>query len=301
MTSLPLARRAASRFVAGETSREALAVVAVLNRQGIQATLDHLGESTTSREEAMQASREILDLLDQIDQSGVRANISIKLSQIGLTIDRALCRELLFAILGKAKALGNFVRIDMEDSSLTRVTLELYLDALNHGFQDTGIVLQSYLYRTGADLDQVLAAGGRVRLCKGAYNEPDTVAFPHKKDVDEAYDRLAQRLLDETRQKNSPALSPDGRIPPIAALATHDPLRIQNARQAARERNLPSQAVEFQMLYGIRRDLQAQLAAAGYAVRVYVPYGTHWYPYFMRRLAERPANVWFILSNFFRN
>ena len=163
----------------------------------------------------------------------------------------------------------------------------------------SGVVLQAYLYRTGADLDRVLAIGGRVRLCKGAYNEPASVAFPRKADVDENYDRLSRQILMQALDCGQPELSADGRIPPIPAMATHDPKRIEFARRAARELAVPPRAVEFQMLYGIRRDLQEELAAAGYPVRVYVPYGTHWYPYFMRRLGERPANIWFFISNLF--
>ena len=300
ITHWGFAWRAASRFVAGETSADALNVVQQLNQRGIQATLDHLGESTTSAAEARSAAQEITTLFEQIHQRGLRSNVSLKLSQLGLVVDPALCRELLFGILEQACRTDNFVRIDMEDASLTSQTIGLYQAAREQGYDNVGIVLQAYLYRTGADLDRVLASGGRVRLCKGAYNEPASVAFPRKADVDENYDRLARKLLEQALECGMPALSADGRIPPIPAIATHDPARIDYARRAASELGLSPRGLEFQMLYGIRRDLQEELAAAGYPVRVYVPYGSHWYPYFMRRLGERPENIWFFLSNYFR-
>lgn len=300
ITHWSFAWRAASRFVAGETAAEGLKAVRDLNTRGIQATLDHLGESTTSREEAHNAADEVISLLEKIEQHHLRANVSLKLSQIGLVIDPALCQELLFNILTKAREQNNFIRIDMEDSSLTTPTLALYHAAREQGFDNVGIVLQAYLYRTGADLDRILARHGRVRLCKGAYKEPASVAFPRKADVDENFDRLARSLIQGALEASCPALSDDGRFPPIPALATHDPARIWAARQFAEEVGLPQNAMEFQMLYGIRRDLQDQLAASGYPVRVYVPYGTHWYPYFMRRLGERPENIWFFVAHFFR-
>ena len=301
LTRWGFAWRAASRFVAGETREEAINVVRQLNRSGIQVTLDHLGESTSTAEEARAASAEIITLLEEIDRTGLRSNVSIKLSQIGLKIDPDLCFEELINILERARALGNFVRIDMEDSSLTALTLDLYHRAVQRRYANVGIVLQSYLYRTGADLEQVLLHGGRVRLCKGAYNEPAEVAYPRKADVDGNYDRLAARLLQGALDCSAPELSQDGRSPPIAAFATHDPARIDYIRRTAIELNFPKRALEFQMLFGIRRDLQESLAASGYPVRVYVPYGDHWYPYLMRRLGERPANIWFFLSNFIRN
>jgi proline dehydrogenase len=189
----------------------------------------------------------------------------------------------------------------MEDSGLVDRTLAQYFWSLENGFRaQTGIVLQSYLYRTVKDLTEVLERGGRIRLCKGAYKEPEAVAFPGKADVDLNFDQLTLQLLRGCQKGGAEPLSPDGRIPPVPAIATHDPARIDFARRAVRELGLPHSAVEFQMLYGIRRDLQAELSADGFPVRVYVPYGTHWYPYFMRRLGERPANIWFFISNFFR-
>ena len=301
LTRWGFAWRAASRFVAGETREEALNVVRQLNRSGIQVTLDHLGESTSTTDEARNASAEIIALLDEIDRDGLRSNVSIKLSQIGLKIDPNLCFELLINILEHARTLGNFIRIDMENSSLTALTLDLYYKAVQRRYTNLGIVLQSYLYQTGADLEQVLLVGGRVRLCKGAYNEPVSVAYPRKADVDENYDWLAACLLQGALDCGAPELSRDGRLPPIAAYATHDPARIEYVRRTATDLNFPPRALEFQMLYGIRRDLQESLAASGYPVRVYVPYGDHWYPYLMRRLGERPANIWFFLTNFMRN
>lgn len=300
ITRWGFARRMASRFVAGETAEEAIRAIRQLNAHGINGTLDHLGENTSSPDAARQAAGEVAAMLEAIDRAGVRANVSIKLSQMGLTIDPNLCRENLCSLLEKASSLGNFVRIDMEDAALTEHTLDMYYWARQQGFENTGIVIQSYLFRSEADIRRIGDLSGRVRLCKGAYKEPPAVAFPLKSDVDEHFDHLAELLMEGATRAGLPRLSEDGRIPPIPALATHDERRIHQARAAAIRLKLPKEALEFQMLYGIRRDLQQELAAAGYPVRVYVPYGTHWYPYFMRRLGERPANVWFLASNFFR-
>jgi proline dehydrogenase len=193
-----------------------------------------------------------------------------------------------------------FIRVDMEDSTLTEVTLRMVRQAKQNGYTNAGIVIQAYLRRSENDIRCLIQDGIRVRLCKGAYQEGPEVAFPRKADVDANYDRLAQMLLEGAAAAGSPQASDDGHFPPIPAIATHDPHRIEVVRLLIDRLGLPKRAVEFQMLYGIRRDLQEDLAAAGYAVRVYVPYGTHWYPYFMRRLGERPANIWFFASNFFR-
>lgn len=300
ITGWGFAWRAASRFIAGETLEEALRVIRDLNERGINATLDHLGENTTNPEEARLAADEVIHALRGMDASHARANVSIKLSQLGLTLDEDLCRENLRRILTEARALHTFVRIDMEDSTLTERTLQAYYWACQQGFENTGIVIQSYLYRSEADLREIEKRGGRVRLCKGAYQEPPAVAFPKKQDVDANYDHLAAMLMESAIKAGVPEISSDGRLPPIPALATHDDERILAAQTQARFFGLPKGAVEFQMLYGIRRDLQDSLVAQGFPVRVYVPYGTRWYPYFMRRLAERPANVWFFLSNYFR-
>ena len=300
ITRWGFAWRAASRFIAGENGDEAILAIKQLNESGILATLDHLGENTSSVAEARKSTDEILQVLDQIHISGVRSNVSIKLSQIGLLLDDELCQQNLARILQKAQLTNNFVRIDMEDSSLTEKTLDALRWARARGFFNVGIVIQSYLYRSAADVRMLIEEGIRVRLVKGAYQESASVAYPAKEDVDKAFDQLAELLLAGSLSNRVDSSPTDGRFPPLAAIASHDVKRIQFAREVQQKLGLPKEALEFQMLYGIRRDLQQELAAAGYPVRVYVPYGTHWYPYFMRRLAERPANVWFFISNFFK-
>jgi proline dehydrogenase len=298
VTQWSVTRRVATRFIAGDTLADALNVIRELNRKGIQATLDHLGENTATADEAAKAADDITAALDGIAQAGLRANVSVKLTQIGLRIDPALCANLLAQIVAHAQKYGSFIRVDMEDAPVTQITLDTVRQVQQRGLKNVGIVVQSYLYRSQADIQALVAEGVRVRLCKGAYKEPADVAYPKKSDVDNQFDVLARLLLDSATQL--PGLSTDGKIPPLPALATHDALRIENAKAYAAKIGLPKQYVEFQMLHGIRRDLQENLAAEGYPVRVYVPYGTQWYPYFMRRLGERPANVWFIASNFFR-
>jgi proline dehydrogenase len=300
VTGWKFAWKAASRFVAGNTIQDAIRAVQELNARGINATLDHLGESTSTREEAVKAADEVIELLEQIGCCDVRANVSIKLTQIGLALDESLCAQNLERILDCAKRQGNFVRIDMEDTPYTDRTIALFRQMRQKGFQRVGIVVQSYLYRTEKDTRDLLAEGACFRLVKGAYKEPPEVAFPKKTDVDANFDLLTQIMCDAALAAGAPTVSADGRIPPVPALGTHDPKRIEFAKNYAAKIGLPKTALEFQMLYGIRRDLQEQCAAEGYPVRIYVPYGTHWYPYFMRRLAERPANIWFFISNFFR-
>lgn len=301
VTGWSVAWRAASRFVAGEKMEDAIRVVKELNSKGIHATLDHLGENTTTPDEARNATQDILAVLEAIDQSGVSSNVSIKLSQIGLALDEQLCRENLRKILTYAGEHHNFIRIDMEDSPYTQKTLNIYNEmSETFGCSNTGVVIQSYLYRSEADVKQIAGGGGRIRLCKGAYKEPPEIAFPKKSDVDANYDRLSEELIDGALANGSPEISLDGKFPPIPAIASHDPSRLEHAKVYASQVKLPKPCLEFQMLYGIRRDLQEQLVAEGYPVRVYVPYGTEWYPYFTRRLAERPANLWFFISNFFR-
>jgi proline dehydrogenase len=300
--SWDVARRASRRFIAGETIEEAMQAVAQINLHGINCTLDHLGENTSTEAKARGAAEEVLVLLHGIHHNGLRSNVSVKLSQIGLSIDENLCRELLGRIIDCARELDNFVRIDMEDASLTARTLTIYEWALGEGFAaNVGVVLQANLYRTAQDLEAVLAKGGRIRLCKGAYQEPADVAFQRKRDVDLNFDYLTLCLLKYAQSPNTAHIGASGRTPPIPAIATHDPARIAYARRAVSELKVAKTALEFQMLYGIRRDLQERLKADGFPVRVYVPYGTHWYPYFMRRLGERPANVWFFISNYFRH
>ncbi|HEY5269761.1 MAG TPA: proline dehydrogenase family protein [Anaerolineales bacterium] len=292
--------RAASRFVAGNTIGDAINVVRELNSIGINATLDHLGESTSTPVEAIKAADDIIELLDQINADDVRANVSVKLTQIGLALDESLCAQNLERILARAREYKNFVRIDMEDTPYTDKTLRIYREMHSKGFKNTGVVVQSYLYRTEKDTRELLDAGACFRLVKGAYKEPPELAFPKKADVDANFDLLSQIMIDAAKVAGSPTLSADGCIPPIPAIGSHDPKRLDFARTYAEKVSLPKQAIEFQMLFGIRRDLQVQYFKEGYPVRIYVPYGSHWYPYFMRRLAERPANVWFFISNFFR-
>jgi proline dehydrogenase len=292
--------RAAGRFVAGEKPEDAINAIRELNARGIQATLDHLGENTLRPEDAVQATSDILLILDAIQQAGVQANVSIKLTQIGLALGNDLCRENLVRILRKAQANGNFIRLDMEESRLVDRTLTLYQQMRSLGFDNLGVVIQTYLYRSEADVHSLTILNTKVRLCKGAYQELPDVAYPKKADVDASYDRLVDCLMDQALAAYDLNQAVDPFTPPIPAIATHDVVRITHAREYAEKIGLSRQAFEFQMLYGIRRDLQKNLSGQGYRVRVYVPYGTRWYPYFMRRLAERPANLWFIVSNFFR-
>jgi proline dehydrogenase len=299
--SMRLTRNMAHRFIAGETLNEAMQVVRELNQKGINATFDHLGESTRSHEQARQATQDILQMLDMLEQEQARSNVSIKLTQIGLALDEAFCAENLRQILTYARERHNFVRIDMEDSPTVDATLRIYWQMRQkHGLDNTGLVIQSYLYRSEADVRALMEAQTTIRLCKGAYKEPPEVAFPKKLDVDANFDRSTRILMDTAKAHPEKRLSADGRIPPIPAIATHDEQRVEYALAYARQIGLEPDSYEFQMLHGIRRDLQEQLVQQGFRVRVYVPWGTQWYPYFMRRLAERPANVWFLLSNLLR-
>ena len=301
ITGWGFAWRTASRFVAGTKLSDALRVVRALNARGINATLDHLGEHTSSPEEAQQATDDIFATLDALGvEPSLKGNVSIKLTQIGLGLDESVCAQNLERILARGKARSVFVRIDMEDTPYTDKTLDLLYAMREKGYLNTGTVLQSYLYRTEADTRRLVADGITIRMVKGAYKEPEDKAFPKKADVDANFDLLAKIMLDGELAAGAPRLSEDGRFPPIPAFGTHDEKRILFAKQYAEKIGLPKDALEFQMLFGIRRDLQENLAKEGYPVRVYVPYGTHWYPYFMRRMAERPANLWFIISNFFR-
>lgn len=301
VTHWAFAWRAASRFVAGDKLEDGIRAVQRLNERGINATLDHLGEHTTNPDEAQQSTEDILGALEAISTAGVRANVSIKLTQIGLALDQRLCEENLIKILERAHQLGNFVRIDMEDSAWVEATLGLYHKMrFEHGMDNTGVVIQSYLYRSEGDVRHLNQECTRIRLCKGAYKEPAGIAYPKKGDVDANFDRLARLIMENALNAGCPQVSPDGLFPPTPALATHDPRRVDYAVELVRQSGLPQNSVEFQMLYGIRRDLQENLAAQGFPVRVYVPYGTQWYAYYVRRLAERPANLWFFISNFLR-
>ena len=301
VTSWSFAWRMASRFIAGSNIQEALEVVRSLNKKGINVTLDQLGEHTTTIEEANQAADGIINVLDEIQKAGVRSNVSIKLTQIGMGMDDDVCRANLARILESAQKYGNFVRVDIEDSPYTDRTISLGLEMIEKGYsgKTIGMAVQSYLYRAEEDVRKLVADGITFRLVKGAYMEPAQVAYPYKANVDANYDILSSILIDASLAQNT-NLSSDGRIPPIPAIASHDEKRISFARAYAEKISLPKSGVEFQMLYGIRRDLQDALVQAGYPVRVYVPFGTHWYPYFMRRLAERPANIGYFVSNFLK-
>jgi proline dehydrogenase len=277
-------RNTAWRFVAGETLDDAVRVVREANRQGIRCSLDLLGENTTSRPDAHRAAREVITMLDRIRAEKIDCNVSLKLTQLGLALDTGFCYENLMAIVRRAGELGNFVRVDMEDSPYTQQTLDLVLKARREA-ENVGAVIQAYLYRSEADVKLLIESRTRVRLCKGAYLEPETVAFRKKSDTDANFVKLMRLLLGSGVYH---------------AIATHDEAMITATTQHARAKNISKECFEFQMLYGIRRDLQQQLAREGYNVRIYVPYGTHWYPYFMRRLAERPANIVFIAKNFFK-
>ncbi len=278
-----IAKRFASRFVAGETLEEALAAVQTLNRKGISASLDLLGESVGNESEARAAGREYLYMIDRINERKLDTNVSLKLTAMGLDISEDLCAHTMHDILERARAYRSFVRLDMEGSAYTERTLRLFEDRLYPSYpENVGIVLQSYLYRTQADTDRAIMLKCRVRLCKGAYQEPPSVAYPEKRDVDNNYIRCMHRLMT------------DGNYP---GLATHDEAIIREAKRFATEKGIGRDRFEFQMLYGVRRDLQDQLVREGYRLRVYVPFGTQWYPYLMRRLAERPANVAFMTGS----
>jgi proline dehydrogenase len=284
METSRLARRLAQRFVAGETLQEALAVAKRANAEGMLVTLDHLGENVTSLREAASSRDEYIRALHEIHAAGLDANVSIKLTQFGMDLDESACRENVERLVEVAAAQKNFVRVDMESSAYTERTLRLVAD-LHARHRATGAVIQAYLRRSEKDIEQLCRLGIRVRLCKGAYLEPSTVAFEHKADVDRNFVQLMERLLES------------GVYP---AIATHDEAIIAEAERFVAARNIPPFAFEFQMLYGIRRDIQRRLVSKGYRVRIYIPYGKAWYPYFMRRLAERPANVLFLLRNLFR-
>jgi proline dehydrogenase len=272
------------RFVAGEELAEAVEAIRQLNGKSISASFDHLGESIKSESETRQEVREYLRVLDQIDKNGLDSNVSVKLTQLGLDVDQGLCYENALAIVEAAARYQNFVRIDMEDSTKTDATIGIF-KRLRKEFDNVGIVVQSYLYRTESDVKDLLQIGARIRLCKGAYKEPETVAFQDKADVDKNYVHVMKMLLVSGIYHG---------------IATHDENMIAATRQFAAEKGIASDQYEFQMLFGIRRDMQEKLVKEGYRMRVYVPYGEYWYPYFMRRLAERPANVWFVLKNFLK-
>lgn len=285
METSKIARHLSARFVAGDTLWQALEVGRRINRQGITVTLDHLGENVTSLDEAAVSRDVYLETLEEISKAGIQANVSIKLTQFGMDFSEEACRDNVDRLVSRAAQLGNFVRVDMESSAYTERTLAL-VAALHARYGSVGTVIQAYLYRGRTDVERLCEKGIRVRLCKGAYLEPPGEAFPRKADVDRNYIEVMRLLLEK------------GTYP---AIATHDERMIEATRAFAAGRGIARDAFEFQMLYGIRRDLQRRLVAEGYRLRLYVPFGQAWYPYFMRRLAERPANVFFLARNLFRH
>jgi len=280
-----LAKRFASRFVAGETIEEAVAAARELASRGITATLDLLGESVREPADADEARDTYVAILRAMHEAGVEVNASLKLTQMGFDLDEARCEANVRAILEVARELGGFIRLDMESSEYTQRTLDFHRRLAADFAPHVGVVIQACLRRSPDDIDALVASGTRVRLCKGAYLEPAEVAFPDKRDVDAQYLRLMERLL------------ADGTYPGIA---THDEAILAHATDFVARREIARERFEFQMLYGVRRDLQDRLVAEGWRMRVYVPFGTQWYPYLMRRLAERPANIAFILGNVVR-
>ncbi len=279
-------RRVSSRFVAGMEIDEVLRATESLNRAGIAATLDSLGENISKPEEARRAAGIYHQLLDAIGARALQANASVKLTQMGMDLSPALAEEIVAELVQHAAEVDTFLRVDMEGSPYTQATLDLVRRLHTQWPGRVGVVIQAYLYRSQADIEQLMAERIRVRLCKGAYQEPPEIAYPEKKDVDANYVRLMQTLLGSGV---------------FHGIATHDEAMIRATKEFAAEQGIARSSFEFQMLYGVRRDLQRQLVEQGYGVRVYVPFGTEWYPYFMRRLAERPANVLFLAKNFFKN
>jgi proline dehydrogenase len=279
------ARRLSARFVAGDNLPDALTTCQRINAEGIAVTLDHLGENVTSLEEAVASRDAYMRALSEIDKLKIDGNVSLKLTQFGMDLSAAECTANVDALVRQAAALGSFVRVDMEGSEYTGRTLDL-VTGLHERYKATGTVIQAYLYRSRKDVEMLNARGIRVRLCKGAYLEPPPVAFQKKADVDRNFVELMNLLLDK------------GVYP---AIATHDEKIVEETKRFVEARKIPRDSFEFQMLYGIRRDIQKRLVSEGYRLRLYVPYGQAWYPYFMRRLAERPANVFFLVRNLLRS
>ena len=276
-------KKLTTRFVAGDTIDETIPYIRQINAENCTASFDHLNESVGSAAEAEQEVTEYLNILKAIDEKRIRSNVSIKLTQFGLGLDPELAYQNARKVVLDAHERGNFVRVDMEDSAATQATIDIFKRLrAEFDLNTVGIVLQSYLYRTYEDAQELLKIPARIRICKGAYNEPPEVAFPDKKDVDDNYIKVMKLLLSSGTYHG---------------IATHDPKMIDATIDFATREGIGKEKFEFQMLYGVRRDLQRQLARDGFNMRIYVPYGKHWYPYFMRRLAERPANVWFVLKN----
>ena len=276
------------RFVSGETLDESINAAKDLNKHGIMVTMDHLGESVCDEPSALEAADEYLNILEKIKpEPNGNITVSLKLTQMGLDISDKFCADNIRRIMDKVKGYKKKLTIDMEDTPYTDRTLNIYTTLLKEGFVGTGIVIQAYLRRSEADIRSLLPLGPRIRLCKGAYKEPSKVAFPKKADVDSNYTNLLAIMFSKD------ALA-KGTYPEVAS---HDEAIIKWTLNHVKQNHIPADKFEFQMLYGIRRDLQEKIVKEGYQMRVYLPYGTHWYPYFMRRLAERPANVWFMVKN----
>lgn len=275
----------AKRFIAGETFEQAKEVVKRLNDKGFSVTLDILGESVTNKEQAEKARDAYIELLGNINTVGLNSNVSLKLTQMGLDIDDSYCHENVIKIVKTAAGYKNFVRIDMEGSRYTQRTIDIFEKIHRVYPENIGMVIQSYLYRSKEDIIYAIENRHRIRLCKGAYKEPSDIAYPDKMDVNKNYEEMAKELI---LKGNYPAI------------ATHDERLINIAESFAKENNIPKDRFEFQMLYGIRRDLQERLITEGYRVRIYVPYGTYWMPYTIRRIRERKENLWFVLRNIFR-
>ncbi|MGB2804148.1 MAG: proline dehydrogenase family protein [Candidatus Zixiibacteriota bacterium] len=284
MTKFGVTRRVVDRFVSGEELEDGLNAVKKLNSEGAIATLDHLGEEVSEAGEAIAATEVYLDALDRINERGVDTNVSAKPTQLGLKVDKGLCEENFTKMIERAAKYNNFVRMDMEGSDCTEDTLEVFY-RLRKKYDNVGIVIQSLLHRSEEDVDEILKLDGRIRLCKGAYKEPKEIAFPKRPEVDENFVKLMEKMLKSGIYHG---------------MATHDERLIEKTKQFAQKNNIPKDNFEFQLLYGIRTELARQLIRDGYKVRIYIPFGQQWYPYFMRRLAERPANLFFFIKNFFR-
>jgi proline dehydrogenase len=295
-----IARRVASRFVAGDTLDDAIKAIGALNEKGLYGTLDQLGENVATREEAMAATDHYFTVFQRMHDEGLKTNASLKLTQMGLHLDFGMCLANVERIIREAARFGIFVRLDMEDAPTIDRTILIYQTLKDKGIENVGLVAQAYLYRSEEDVASLLPEGCTFRLCKGAYREPATIAHTRMRDINAAFDRLTKMLIDYAHANGAVPSESNGKVPPVASIATHDAARIEFAKQYAQKVGLPKQALEFQMLHGIRSDLQVTLAKEGFPIRVYVPFGTEWYPYFFRRLAERPANLWLFLSTFLR-
>ncbi len=285
MVKFWVTRRVVNRFVSGEELEDGLNAVKKINSEGAIATLDHLGEEVSEAGEAVAATEVYLNALDRIKEWGVDTNVSAKPTQLGLKISQELCEQNFARMIERAKEHNNFVRMDMEGSDCTADTLGVFY-RLRKRYDNVGIVIQSYLYRSEQDVDDILRLGGRIRLCKGAYKEPKEIAFPKIEQVNESFVKLMEKMLKSGIYHG---------------IATHDEKLIEKTKQFAEKNNIPKESFEFQLLYGIRSELARQLIKDGYNVRIYIPFGRQWYPYFMRRLAERPANLFFFIKNFIRS